>query len=59
MRSAKKIIAAVFALGILMTGCGKQETGDQIVELEITAPRAVTEAQRKAYEKLAKAFADS
>lgn len=33
--------------------------GDQIVELEITAPRAVTEAQRKAYEKLAKAFAES
>lgn len=33
--------------------------GDQIVELEITAPRAVTETQRKAYEKLAKAFADS
>jgi curved DNA-binding protein len=33
--------------------------GDQIVELEITAPRAATEAQRKAYEKLAKAFADS
>lgn len=33
--------------------------GDQIVELEITAPRAATEAQRKAYDKLAKAFADS
>ncbi len=33
------------------------QPGDQIVELEITAPRAETEAQRKAYEKLAKAFA--
>ncbi len=32
--------------------------GDQIVELEITAPRATTDAKRKAYEKLAKAFAD-
>jgi curved DNA-binding protein len=31
--------------------------GDQIVELEITAPRPETDAQRKAYEKLAKAFA--
>ncbi len=30
--------------------------GDQIVELEITAPRAETEEQRKAYAKLAKAF---
>lgn len=33
------------------------QPGDQIVELEITAPRPETEAQRKAYEKLAKAFA--
>jgi curved DNA-binding protein len=32
------------------------QPGDQIVELEITAPRAETDAQRKAYEKLAKAF---
>lgn len=30
--------------------------GDQIVELEITAPRPETDAQRKAYEKLAKTF---
>ncbi|MCH6483441.1 DnaJ domain-containing protein [Pseudoxanthomonas sp. LH2527] len=30
--------------------------GDQIVELEVTAPRAETEEQRKAYTKLAKAF---
>ncbi len=33
------------------------QPGDQIVELEITAPRPETDAQRKAYEKLAKAFA--
>lgn len=33
--------------------------GDQIVELEVTAPRPETDAQRKAYEKLAKAFAES
>jgi curved DNA-binding protein len=33
------------------------QPGDQIVELEIIAPRAETDAQRKAYEKLAKAFA--
>ncbi|WP_296281233.1 DnaJ C-terminal domain-containing protein [Pseudoxanthomonas sp.] len=30
--------------------------GDQIVELEVTAPRAETDEQRKAYSKLAKAF---
>ncbi|WP_411831910.1 DnaJ C-terminal domain-containing protein [Pseudoxanthomonas mexicana] len=30
--------------------------GDQIVELEITAPRAASEKQRKAYQALAKAF---
>jgi curved DNA-binding protein len=35
------------------------QPGDQIVELEITAPRPETEAQRKAYEKLAKAFGAS
>jgi curved DNA-binding protein len=33
------------------------QPGDQIVELEITAPRPETDVQRKAYEKLAKAFA--
>ena len=44
MRSAKKIIAAVFALGILMTGCGKQETGDQIVTTAATPAFSVTSA---------------
>lgn len=41
-----------------LRGRGLQGTppGDQIVELEITAPRAETEEQRKAYAKLAKAF---
>ncbi|MET0288379.1 MAG: DnaJ C-terminal domain-containing protein [Pseudoxanthomonas sp.] len=33
--------------------------GDQIVELEVTAPRATTEKQRKAYEALASAFEGS
>ena len=37
----------------------EKDQGDQIVELEITAPRPETEAQRKAYEKLAKAFGAS
>ncbi|MFT4198076.1 MAG: DnaJ domain-containing protein [Pseudoxanthomonas sp.] len=32
--------------------------GDQIVELEITAPRAASAGQRQAYEALGKAFAD-
>jgi curved DNA-binding protein len=32
--------------------------GDQIVELEVTAPKAETEEQRKAYAKLAKAFGE-
>lgn len=44
MRLAKKIIAAVFALGILMTGCGKQETGDQIVTTAATPAFSVTSA---------------
>ena len=33
--------------------------GDQIVEVEITAPRAVDERQREAYRELGKAFGDS
>ena len=33
--------------------------GDQIVELEITAPKPETEDQRKAYAKLAKAFGET
>ena len=33
--------------------------GDQIVEVEITAPRATNEEQREAYRELAKAFDDS
>ncbi len=32
--------------------------GDQIVELEITAPLATNETQRKAYRALAKAFGE-
>jgi curved DNA-binding protein len=35
---------------------GKPEAGDQIVEIEVTAPRADNEAQREAYAKLAEAF---
>ncbi|MDR2871190.1 MAG: DnaJ domain-containing protein [Xanthomonadaceae bacterium] len=33
--------------------------GDQIVELEIVAPQAMTEAQRNAYREMAKAFGDT
>ncbi|MEQ4576932.1 MAG: DnaJ C-terminal domain-containing protein, partial [Gammaproteobacteria bacterium] len=33
--------------------------GDQIVELEITAPVPADEAQKKAYRNLAKAFGES
>ena len=33
--------------------------GDQIVELEISAPRAETDEQRKAYARLAKAFSQA
>ena len=32
--------------------------GDQIVEVEITAPRATSEEQREAYRELGKAFGD-
>jgi curved DNA-binding protein len=36
---------------------GKPEAGDQIVEIEVTAPRADNEAQREAYAKLGESFA--
>jgi curved DNA-binding protein len=36
---------------------GKPNAGDQIVEIEVTAPRAENEAQREAYAKLGEAFA--
>jgi len=35
---------------------GKPDAGDQIVEIEVTAPRAETEAQREAYANLQSAF---
>jgi curved DNA-binding protein len=35
---------------------GTPAAGDQIVELEVTAPRAETDAQREAYVALGKAF---
>jgi len=35
---------------------GKPQAGDQIVEIEVNAPRAENEAQREAYSKLAAAF---
>lgn len=35
---------------------GKPAAGDQIVELEVTAPRAVTPAQRELYEQMAEQF---
>jgi curved DNA-binding protein len=38
---------------------GKPASGDQIVELEIRAPRAETEAQRALYRQMAEAFAGS
>jgi len=36
---------------------GKPAAGDQIVEIEIRAPRAETDAQRKLYQQMAEAFA--
>jgi curved DNA-binding protein len=36
---------------------GKPEAGDQIVEIEVTAPRPENEAQREAYAKLGETFA--
>ena len=35
---------------------GKPEAGDQIVEIEVTAPRAESDEQRQAYAKLGEAF---
>jgi curved DNA-binding protein len=35
---------------------GKPEAGDQIVEIEVTAPRAETPAQRELYEQMAERF---
>lgn len=40
-------------------GLPGQPGGDQIVELEVVAPVAANEAQRKAYQALAKAFGES
>ena len=37
---------------------GKQPPGDQIVELEVLAPRPNTDAEREAYERLRDAFGD-
>jgi len=37
---------------------GKLAAGDQIVELEVLAPRAQTDAQRAAYETMREAFGD-
>ncbi|MFT3762817.1 MAG: DnaJ domain-containing protein [Pseudoxanthomonas sp.] len=42
-----------------LPGSGSTPPGDQIVELEITAPRAANEAQRKAYREMAKAFGEA
>ncbi|MBN8715874.1 MAG: DnaJ domain-containing protein [Xanthomonadales bacterium] len=41
-----------------LPGSGNAPAGDQIVELEILAPKAHTEAQRKAYAKMRDAFGD-
>ena len=35
---------------------GKPDAGDQIVEIEVTAPRADNDEQREAYAKLGEAF---
>lgn len=42
-----------------LPGSGSMPAGDQIIELEITAPRAGNEAQRKAYREMAKAFGET
>ncbi|MFT4257586.1 MAG: DnaJ domain-containing protein [Pseudoxanthomonas sp.] len=39
-----------------LPGGGSTPAGDQIIELEITAPRASNEAQRNAYREMAKVF---
>lgn len=41
-----------------LPGTGGQAAGDQIVELEVLAPRAHTEQQREAYEQLSHVFAN-
>jgi curved DNA-binding protein len=38
---------------------GKPAAGDQIVEIEVRAPKAETEAQRELYRKMAEAFRDA
>ncbi|WP_242107746.1 DnaJ C-terminal domain-containing protein [Luteimonas aquatica] len=42
-----------------LPGSGGMPAGDQIVELEVEAPKARSDAQREAYRKLAEAFAKS
>ena len=37
---------------------GKQPPGDQIVELEVLAPRVHNDAQREAYERMREAFGE-
>ena len=41
-----------------LPGSGGAAAGDQIVELEILAPKAHSDAQRKAYAKMRDAFGD-
>lgn len=41
-----------------LPGTGSQPAGDQIVELEVLAPKANTESEREAYRTLQKAFGD-
>ncbi|MFT3755980.1 MAG: DnaJ C-terminal domain-containing protein [Pseudoxanthomonas sp.] len=41
-----------------LPGSGSTPAGDQIIELEITAPRAANDAQRDAYREMAKAFGE-
>ena len=41
-----------------LPGSGNAAAGDQIVELEILAPKAHNDAQRKAYAKMRDAFGD-
>ena len=41
-----------------LPGTGTQPAGDQIVELEVLAPKANTESEREAYRTLQKAFGD-
>jgi curved DNA-binding protein len=41
-----------------LPGSAQAPAGDQIVELEVLAPRAHTDAERDAYRKLSDAFGD-